>query len=330
MAKQHSAQIIDLDTRRIQRRVNSEMNNLGSDNQLCPQNSLQELMGNRSLDVQCALIAANEQDALFFQGMEDFDIHDGVKALKGSLEFAFMQAVANNDLSHAVYLAAASGNRALKAVSKPHFWYEQGRRDVRFTTASHLCRSFDMAVYLKQNGATFLVPDSDGLLPQNEWAKKTNDSGLFAFGKGVANLSFTAGDVNESLKALNVRALHGLMQYGQTFNEINFSASHYVDVPLLYAAETASQICTAYDQQAAMFNPESFRANGIDHPVNSRTRMKSLMCVYLLARHPQTDLSVTDGDKWGINEFGSHPAVKQVIQKATSKRKKAGEPHPAP
>lgn len=330
MAHHNSAQIINIDTWRMKRRVHSEMNNLGMDNRLPPANSLQDLMGHQSMSVQCALIAASERDSLFFRGMVDFDHNDGVKALKGSLEFAFMHAVAKDDLSHAIYLSTASGKRALKTISTPHFWYDRGVRDVRFTTAAHLCRSFDMAVYLRQSGADFKTPDSEGRLPQNEWAQKAADGDLFAFGKVNAGLNYSKNDVIEAVKALNTRSLNGLIKYGDVFDDINTSSFLYTDIPLLLAAETASQYCLGYEQKSVMFDPESFQVNGIDHPVNEKTRRAALTALHLLVRAPQTDLSVTDGDKWGLKEYGSHPVVAKVIQNAVIKREKAGGHAPAP
>lgn len=330
MSHNHSAQIIHLDTFRMKRQIRGDMTHLGADNQYPPANSLQDLLGRKSISVNIALLAAQEKDALFFQGMEDFDDNEGVKALKGSLEFAFMQAVAQDDISRAVYLNTASGKRAAKTASTPHFWFERGRHDVRFTTASHLCRSFDMAVYLHQNGATFKTPDSEGRLPQNEWAQKCTDPDMFAFGRIKAALTYSKDDVKESLMALNTRALYGLIKYGDIFESINRNDRLFTDVPLLLAAENATRYCLGYEQKASLFNPEMFAVNGIDHPVNEKTRRAALTALHLLVREPMTDLTVTDGDKWGLKDYGSHPTVAKVIQNAMAKRKKAGGHTPAP
>lgn len=264
-------------------------------------------------DMPAAVImeAARREDT-FFLSAQDTGLK-GIKMLRGHPRHGLLSAVFNDDIRSFYEI---SYEKTAGKINERSFWTFPDRpKRGYFVTPAHVCRNFDTAVNLYQNGADFRLPDSEGHLPlyflsryaqdplvipylAQTYFLNCNDSGHRQNAEFPCKPALYDAPIFRAIKYGNRNAVKGLQILPRHQLDMNLHSMPGKVTPLIYAVMMAEQ---QIEKRTGIFN--------------------RLAIVKQLAASPSVDPYKKDATGWDATDYAVSPLVSKILKQGIESRK---------
>lgn len=254
--------------------------------------------------------AARREDTVFISSVDSSNT--GMKMLRGHPRHGLLIAVFNDAIKDfwKIRISETPGG-----INERSYWAFPDRpKRAYFTGPVHVCRHFDMAVNLHQNGADFRLPDSEGHLPfyflsryaadphvipylVELYGVNANDSGRWQNGEFPGSMLAYDPPIFRAIKYGNLNAVKGLNILPRQHIDRNRPGMNAGLPPLVYAVMMAEE---HIEQRSGLFN--------------------RLAIVKNLAECPFVDPQKTDATGWTARDYAVSPIVKQTLEQGLKSR----------
>jgi hypothetical protein len=255
--------------------------------------------------------AARREDTVFVSA-QDTRLK-GMKMLQGHPRHGLLTAVFNDAIQdfYEIRYGQTTGG-----INERSFWTFPDRpRRAYFVAPAHVCRSFDTALNLYENGADFRLPDSEGHLPLyflSQYAEDPlvipylartyhlngNDSGHWQNAEFPDKAVAYDPPIFRAIKYGNRNAVKGLDILPRHQIDMNLTFTTAELTPLIYAVMMAEQ---QMEKRSGLFN--------------------RLAIVKHLAASPFVDPNKMDATGWNAADYAVSPIVSKVLKQGLNSRK---------
>jgi hypothetical protein len=258
-----------------------------------------------------ALEAAKREDALFLSSVDPGN--PGIKILRGSPRFQFLQAVFDEKLDK--YFTTKIQNHMQHSLNERSYWIFPDRpQRAYFVSPAHVCRTHLMAVALAKH-VDFRQPDAEGHLPLYFLARYAKDR--LVIPSLAAQFNMNANDSGRNphthqaydapliraIKYGNAYAVHGLEHLSPKRIDLNRRGALGL-TPLMAAVLHAEDATTR--QQAG-------KASAMEVA-------KRLWIVRFLAAAMHTDPSLTDPTGSKAADYAMSPRTREALKAGIAKK----------